>query len=148
MKKHIAIVISVLLWCSCSYAGLLTSEELKYNLQACKEGQYASQNNQGISKNLLDKYCVCYVNKIDESLTKKDLERLYQSARMKIVGSYNVGGASIRHYSDIENKKGEFEFKMEIYGKKTTPDGKKVIAEKIGGDGQTTYWCPDVQISL
>ena len=81
-----------------------------------------------------------------QSLTKKDLERLYQSTRMKIVGSYNVGGASIRHYSDIENKKGQFEFKMEIYGKKTTPDGKKVIAEKIGGDGQTTYWCPDVQV--
>tara|TARA_B100001175_G_scaffold114086_1_gene96770 strand:- start:542 stop:856 length:315 start_codon:yes stop_codon:yes gene_type:complete len=81
MKKNIAIVISVLLWCSCSYAGLLTSEELKYNLQACKEGQYASQNNQGISKNLLDKYCVCYVNKIDESLTKKDLEYFKKNRR-------------------------------------------------------------------
>ncbi len=74
MKKLLGIVISVLLWCSCSYAGLLTSEELKYNLQACKEDQYSSQNNQGISKNLLDRYCACYVNKIDESLTKKDLE--------------------------------------------------------------------------
>ena len=81
------------------------------------------------------------------SLQKKDLENLYDAIKYKIIGSYNVGGASIRHYSDIENKKGTFEFKMEIYGKKLTPDKKQIIAEKIGKDTQTTYWCPDVQIN-
>ena len=73
VKKTLLILFS-LLWCTYSTAGLLSDEEIKYNLQACKKGQYSSSNNQGISKSVLDRYCVCYVNKIDQNLTKKDIK--------------------------------------------------------------------------
>ena len=81
MNKLLPIIIFSLLWCTYSTAGLLSDEEIKYNLQACKKGQYSSSNNQGISKSVLDRYCVCYVNKIDESLTKKDIEYFKKNRR-------------------------------------------------------------------
>ena len=74
MKKLLGIVVLGLLLSGNAYAGLLSDEEIKHNLQACKKGQYSSSNNQGISKSVLDRYCVCYVNKIDQNLTKKDIK--------------------------------------------------------------------------
>ena len=81
MNKILSIIFFSLLFSMNAYAGLLSDEEIKHNLQACKKGQYSSQNNQGISRSILDKYCVCYVNKIDESLTKKDIEYFKKNRR-------------------------------------------------------------------
>jgi len=81
MKKLLLVIVLGLLLSGNAYAGLLSNEEIKYNLQACKKDQYSSQNNQGISRSILDKYCVCYVNKIDESLTKKDIEYFKKNRR-------------------------------------------------------------------
>jgi len=82
MKKLFSTILVLgLLLSGSAYAGLLSDEEIKHNLQACKKGQYSSQNNQGISRSVLDKYCVCYVNKIDESLTKKDIEYFKKNRR-------------------------------------------------------------------
>jgi DNA-formamidopyrimidine glycosylase len=79
------------------------------------------------------------------SITDDELGALFKAMKSKIVGSYKVGGASIRHYSDIDDVKGTYEFKMEVYGRKKDPHGRVVIAEKIAGDSQNTYWCPDYQ---
>jgi DNA-formamidopyrimidine glycosylase len=80
------------------------------------------------------------------SLTDTELEHLYVAMKHKIVGSYRTGGASIQHYSDINDVKGTFEFEIEVYGRKTDKYGNKVIAEKIAGDSQNTYWVPSIQI--
>jgi DNA-formamidopyrimidine glycosylase len=79
------------------------------------------------------------------NINDKELSYLFNSIKKKILNSYHVGGASIRHYSDINNVKGIFEFEMEVYGRKITSEGHKVIAEKIAGDTQNTYWCPFIQ---
>jgi formamidopyrimidine-DNA glycosylase len=79
------------------------------------------------------------------SITNDELGSLFKAMKSKIVGSYKVGGASIRHYSDIDDIKGTYEFNMEVYGRKKDPHGRVVIAEKIAGDSQNTYWCPDYQ---
>ena len=73
MKKGIAIIVFGLLWCTYSSAGLLSDETIKANIEGCKKDQYSSSNNQGISKSILDKYCVCYVYKIDQNLTQNDI---------------------------------------------------------------------------
>jgi DNA-formamidopyrimidine glycosylase len=79
------------------------------------------------------------------SLTDDELATLFKAMKSKIIASYKDGGASIRHYSDINDVKGEYEFKMEVYGRKKDAVGRSVIAEKIAGDSQNTYWCPDYQ---
>ena len=80
-----------------------------------------------------------------KSLTDTELVNLFTAMKKKIIGSYRTGGASIRHYSDINNVKGTFEFEMEVYGKKKDKYGNTVIAEKIAGDSQNTYWVPNIQ---
>ena len=85
-------------------------------------------------------------HRLVSSLTDNELKQIFKSSKIKIISSYNTGGASLKHYSDIDDKKGLFEFKMEVYGKKKDKLGNKVIHEKIQNDGQSTYWVPDIQI--
>ena len=73
-------------------------------------------------------------------LTDDQLGRLYDSTYTKTISSYKAGGASIQHYSDIYSVPGKFAFEMQVYGRKKTPDGLPVKAEKIGKETQTTYW--------
>lgn len=79
------------------------------------------------------------------SLSDAELEELFTAIRQKIRDSYRTGGASIQHYSDINNTPGTFEFEMAVYGKKKDPEGNTVLAEKIGKDTQTTYWVVEKQ---
>lgn len=80
------------------------------------------------------------------SLTDDDISAIYKAAKHKILASFKTGGASIQHYSDIDNNKGTFEFQMAVYKKKTDPKGRPVKMEKIAGDGQSTYWVPGYQL--
>ncbi len=73
MKKVILILAMGLLFGGNASAGFLSDETIKANIEGCKKDQYSSSNNQGISKSILDKYCVCYVNKIDQNLTQNDI---------------------------------------------------------------------------
>lgn len=81
-----------------------------------------------------------------ESLTDAEIGAIYKAAVNKIKASYLAGGASIQHYSDVDNKKGTFEFHMAVYKKKKDPVGRTVKMEKIAGDGQSTYWVPGYQV--
>lgn len=81
------------------------------------------------------------------SLSQDEFTRLYENTLELTIASYKAGGASIQHYSDVNSQPGQFEFQMQVYGRKKTPDGNHTVkAEKIGKDTQTTYWCPDVQV--
>jgi len=96
MKKLLGIVVLGLLWCTISTAGLLSDEEIKYNLQACKKGQYSSSNNQGISKSVLDRYCVCYVNKIDQNYNPENFLHLQKDSFCYISAKTGYGINSLR----------------------------------------------------
>lgn len=84
-------------------------------------------------------------HKLIKDISDNELIKLFDAMKAKIISSYNVGGASIKNYSDINNKKGEFKYKMEIYGRKIDDLGNKIITEKIGNDTQNTYWVPNLQ---
>jgi DNA-formamidopyrimidine glycosylase len=84
-------------------------------------------------------------HRLVSSLSDAELDGLFRAIRQKIRDSYRTGGASIQHYSDINNTPGTFEFEMAVYGKKKDPDGNPVLAEKIGKDTQTTYWVAEKQ---
>ena len=79
------------------------------------------------------------------SLTDEQLARLHSKTYELADASYRAGGASIQHYSDIHSNKGQFEFQMLVYGRKKTPGGLEIRAEKLGKETQTTYWCPSLQ---
>ena len=78
-------------------------------------------------------------------LTDEQLTRLHGKTYELAEASYRAGGASIQHYSDIHSTKGQFEYQMQVYGRKKTPGGLEVKAEKLGKETQTTYWCPELQ---
>tara|TARA_B100000575_G_C23141976_1_gene664833 strand:- start:2590 stop:3522 length:933 start_codon:yes stop_codon:yes gene_type:complete len=83
-------------------------------------------------------------NTLISNLSDSLLEQLYVNARTKIYSSYKKGGASLRHYSDIEDKKGLFEFEFKVYGKKQDPLGNTIISE-LTKDKRKTYWVPKIQ---
>lgn len=85
-------------------------------------------------------------HRLISSLSDTELEALFNAIRNTIRDSYKTGGASIRHYSDINNTPGTFEFSMAVYGKTKDPEGYTVLAEKIGKDTQTTYWVAEKQV--
>lgn len=79
------------------------------------------------------------------SLTDDELGILYENSVKVINSSYKYGGTSIMHYSDVDDVKGSYEFKMEIYGKKKDKFGNSIIREKIDNDKQSTYWVSNIQ---
>lgn len=78
-------------------------------------------------------------------LTDVQIKTLYKSIKYKIIGSYNMGGTSIRTYSNINNINGKYKFEFEVYGKRKDKFNNNIIAEKIAKDTQNTYWCPEIQ---
>lgn len=80
------------------------------------------------------------------TLTPTELSALYHAITWTAHESYKAGGASIQHYSDIDDVKGRYEYQMQVYGRKKTPDGLEVKAEKLIGDTQTIYYCPKLQV--
>jgi len=79
-----------------------------------------------------------------DSLSKKDLENLYQSIKLVMTESYQSRGMSQSDYVDLDGEKGSYVSKLRVYGKKHDPLGNKVKAEKIGQ--RTTHWVPSLQI--
>ena len=79
-----------------------------------------------------------------QDLPDDKLRELYDISKQKINDSYKARGASVRHYSDIEDRKGVFEFQFQVYNQKKDQKGNKVIREKTK-DKRTTHWVPSVQ---
>jgi formamidopyrimidine-DNA glycosylase len=84
-------------------------------------------------------------HRLVKSLTDKELILLYRKSLECIKDSYNNGGTSIRHYSDIDGKKGVYGYRLNVYGNSKDPYGNQVKREKIGNDTQNIYWVPAIQ---
>uniref|UniRef100_A0A6C0E7L1 Formamidopyrimidine-DNA glycosylase catalytic domain-containing protein n=1 Tax=viral metagenome TaxID=1070528 RepID=A0A6C0E7L1_9ZZZZ len=72
------------------------------------------------------------------------LKELFKISIDKINSSYKSGGASVRNYSDIKGKDGQYAFNFQVYQKKIDPLGNKIKSEKTK-DGRTTHWVPSLQ---
>ena len=146
MKKGIAIIVFGLLWCTYSSAGLLSDETIKANIEGCKKDQYSSSNNQGISKSILDKYCVCYVNKIDQNLTQNDIVELIEDKKRKeiekVLHNWEEEGIRVEKArwgrSNILKGKTKIELPKTVDAKSLTLDVVKAIIEKNPKKKNTT----------
>ena len=58
-----------------------------------------------------------------------------------------ASGNSLQHYRDINSVKGEFEFKLKVYGRKSDQFLRKVVRTKTP-DGRNTYYVPSIQIEF
>jgi len=79
-----------------------------------------------------------------EDLSEDQFYQLYQSIRLKIVSSYNDGGVSVKNFSDIDDKKGQYHFSFEVYGKKEDKFGNKV-ERVVLADKRSTFYVPKIQ---
>jgi len=74
-----------------------------------------------------------------KSLKQYETDLLYEALRIIPRIAYNYKGLSLKNYTDHNGRKGSYEYKLQIYGKKHAQKTKTA-------DGRTTYWDPDRQI--
>lgn len=72
------------------------------------------------------------------SLREEETEKLFEALRLIPRFAYNSKGLSLRDYTDPKGKKGYYEDKLRIYGKRKAKRTKTA-------DGRTTYWDPEKQ---
>lgn len=73
-----------------------------------------------------------------KSLTDEENEQLFQGLIIIPRLSYNYKGLSIKDYTNEYGKKGDYEFKLKIYGQPTATKVKT-------SDGRITHWDPNRQ---
>ena len=78
-------------------------------------------------------------------LTEKERRTLIDHLWTIMHKSYQAGGATIRNYTDTDEKRGLMSFAFKVYGKKLDPNGNVVLKEETP-DGRRTHWCPRVQV--
>lgn len=83
-------------------------------------------------------------HRIISDLGMHEISDLNKSIRSVLVESFESGGATIKTYTDMSGKIGEFSQKFAVYGQKIDPDGNEVIKEKTK-DGRMTHWVPSIQ---
>ena len=79
-----------------------------------------------------------------EELSTEELEILFKSIRKKIRESYLSEGVSVRDFSDLDDKKGSYQFYFEVYCQKQDSKGRKVV-KVVTPDKRSTYYVPEVQ---
>ncbi len=78
------------------------------------------------------------------SLSKEEISKLHNSIKTVMSNSFNLGGATIKTYADMDGNIGSYSSKFLIYNQKKDPKGNEVIREETK-DKRVTHWVPAVQ---
>lgn len=82
-----------------------------------------------------------------KSLTKKEVQSLYEAAVAVITKGIELGGATIDNYRNVDGMAGGYQDVVRVYQKEggSCPNcGSKIIRIKQGG--RSTFYCPSCQI--
>ncbi|MDR1617341.1 MAG: formamidopyrimidine-DNA glycosylase, partial [Syntrophomonadaceae bacterium] len=82
-----------------------------------------------------------------ESLTVTETERLTAAVKEALLSGIKYRGTTFRDYRDGENKMGENQKHIQVYGRKKQPCakcGQLLIYTKVGGRG--THYCDNCQV--
>ena len=82
--------------------------------------------------------------KVNE-LSENDIVNIYKNTKKISKESFKNGGASVRDYSDLNDKDGNYTSLLKVYGQKNDPLGHKVKRDTTT-DKRTTHWVPEIQI--
>jgi formamidopyrimidine-DNA glycosylase len=80
------------------------------------------------------------------ALSKKNIERLWESTRKVLALAVEAKGSSLRDYVDAEGRSGSFQFSHKVYdreGEPCTNCGRPIRRITVGG--RSTYFCPRCQ---
>lgn len=93
---------------------------------------------------------ILYETKINPFTKTKDISdkilyNLYENILKICFSSLKSKGVSLRHYSDLDGKLGDFEFKLKVYNKKKDKFGNKVI-KSATSDKRVTHWVKEIQV--
>lgn len=92
---------------------------------------------------------ILYASKISphrlvENLSEEDIINIHKYTIKISQASLKHGGASVRDYSNLDGKDGEYTNFLKVYGQKEDPLGNKVKREQTS-DKRTTHWVPEIQ---
>ncbi len=76
-------------------------------------------------------------------MTARQIDKLVKEIKIVLLKAIECNGTSISDYRRIDDKKGEFQNFLQIYGKKLCPLDHPVKRIKQGG--RSTYFCPECQ---
>ncbi len=82
------------------------------------------------------------------TLTAKEVEKLYEGAKSVIAEAIALGGTTFRNYSDATGNHGRFREKLQVFDRAGEPCvrcGKKGIVVKTVCAGRGTHYCPKCQ---
>tara|TARA_B110001469_G_scaffold85202_1_gene80641 strand:+ start:4273 stop:5082 length:810 start_codon:yes stop_codon:yes gene_type:complete len=88
--------------------------------------------------------CKISPHRIVEDLTVSDIKNIYTNTKKISYISYKHGGASVRDYSNLDHKDGEYTNFLKVYGQKKDQLGNIVKREETS-DKRTTHWVPEIQ---
>ena len=88
--------------------------------------------------------CQISPHRILSELDDSDIENIYNKSKKISLESYADGGGSAGDFSDLNSKKGNYKFQMQVYNQKTDPLGNKVKKESTK-DKRTSHWVPEIQ---
>ena len=89
--------------------------------------------------------CRISPHRLVSDLTENDRKMIFQHSKRIAKESYADGGGSAGDFSDLENKKGNYKFKMLVYQMKKDPHG-HTIKKETTKDKRTTHWVPEIQL--
>lgn len=134
---------------------VITFENFKKNIKKCgKKGLASCLMNQrsicsGIGNYLLSEIfydCAMYPHIKCNELDDTKIKKLYKSCKSVILNSYEIGGVSVKDFTDIYGNKGEYQDNLKVYMKKEDPYGNRVIKEKCN-HGRNIFYVPGLQLS-
>ncbi|CAH6419419.1 Formamidopyrimidine-DNA glycosylase [uncultured virus] len=99
----------------------------------------------GIGNYLISEICYysgLYPERIIETLTIEEIDRLRIVAHKILLLSYSYGGFTIESFISPDGEWGKYP--AAVYGKKFDPYGNPVLATKAK-DGRTSHWVPAIQ---
>jgi len=75
-----------------------------------------------------------------KQINRKRLATLIQEIKLILQEAIKLGGTTISDYRQIDDKSGQFQNFLQVYGRTKTPEGTPVL--KLKQAGRTTWYCP------
>jgi formamidopyrimidine-DNA glycosylase len=78
-----------------------------------------------------------------ENLSRSEINKIVKETRQVLGEAIEKNGTTISDYRRVDDKKGEFQNFLRVYGKETCNCGNKI--EHVKQSGRTSYYCPVCQ---
>lgn len=81
--------------------------------------------------------------RLAKDLSNEDIIKICNETKNVTRAAYDSGGASLLTYTDFYGKRGNYSEQFQVYGRKHTPDGKKIVKTKLAG--RSIFYVPEFQ---